>query len=178
MASKPEDRRRLFYLLPSSIFFFLIVPSATLIKGARIDSVLSLPFFPVSPLNYTLGAAAILSGALIVFESIRVLLVDGRGVPLGDLIPSQQSRRLITIGVYSSTRNPMLLGYLLALSGFGFALQSMSATLILPVTYTLVWTVWIKGYEEPRLEGRFGEEYVEYKVATPFLIPRPRKHRK
>ena len=177
MASRPEDMRRLVYLLPSSIFFFLIVPSATLVIGARIDSVLSLPPFPVPPLSYALGAAATLSGALVVYESIRALLVDGRGVPLGDLIPSQQSRRLITSGVYSSTRNPMLLGYLAALSGLGCALRSPSAALFLPAAYTLVWTAWIKGREEPRLERRFGEEYVEYRATTPFLIPRLRKPR-
>lgn len=175
MASKTVDRRRLVCLLPSSIFFFLIVPSATLVIGARIDSVLSLPIFPVPPINYAIGAAATLSGALVVYESIRALLVDGRGVPLGDLFPSQQSRRLITTGVYSSTRNPMLLGYLVALSGLGCALRSPSAFLILPVAYALVWTAWIKGHEEPRLERRFGEEYVEYRASTPFLIPRLRK---
>jgi protein-S-isoprenylcysteine O-methyltransferase Ste14 len=150
------------------------VPSATLVIGARIDSALSLPSFPVPPLNYALGAAATLSGALVVYESIRALLVDGRGVPLGDLIPSQQSRRLITTGIYSYTRNPMLLGYLLALSGLGCTLQPTSATLILPTVYTLVWTAWIKGHEEPRLERRFGEEYVEYRAATPFLFPKLR----
>jgi protein-S-isoprenylcysteine O-methyltransferase Ste14 len=175
MATRPEDIRRLFYLLPSSILFFLIVPSATLVVGARIDSVHSLPIFPVPPINYAIGAAATLSGALVVYESIRALLVDGRGVPLGDLFPSQQSRRLITTGVYSSTRNPMLLGYLVALSGLGCALRSPSAFLILPVAYALVWTAWIKGHEEPRLERRFGEEYVEYRAATPFFIPRLRK---
>lgn len=175
MASKTVDGRRLVYLLPSSIFFFLIVPPATLVIGARIDSVLSLPPFPVPPINYALGAAATLSGALVVYESIRALLVDGRGVPLGDLIPSQQSKRLITRGIYYHTRNPMLLGYLLALSGLGCALRSPSVTIILPATYALIWTVWIQGHEEPKLERRFGEEYVEYRAATPFLFPRLRK---
>ena len=103
MAPKTVDRCRLVYLLPSSIFFFLIVPSATLVIGARVDSVLLLPIFPVPPINYSIGAAATLSEALVVYESIRVLLVYGRGVPLGDLIPSQQSRKLITIRIYSST---------------------------------------------------------------------------
>ncbi len=130
------------------------------------------------PINYAIGTAATLSGALVVYESIRALLVDGRGVPLGDLIPSQQSKRLITTGVYSYTRNPMLLGYLLALSGLGYAIRSPSATLILPAIYTLVWTAWIKGHEEPRLESRFGDEYLEYRAATPFLFPRLRKPRK
>ena len=99
-------------------------------------------------------------------------------MPLGDLIPSQQSRKLITTGIYSSTRNTMLLGYLLALSGLGCALQSPCATLILPTAYTLVWKVWIKGYEELRLARRFGEEYIEYRAVTPFLFLRLRKTRK
>ena len=46
-------------------------------------------------------------------ESIRILLVRGRGIPLGDVFPEDQTTELITTGVYSQTRNPMLFGYLL-----------------------------------------------------------------
>jgi protein-S-isoprenylcysteine O-methyltransferase Ste14 len=41
----------------------------------------------------------------------------------------------------------------------------------LPGTYTAIWTAWIKLSEEPVLEERFGEEYLDYRERTPLLVP-------
>ena len=108
----------------------------------------------------------------------RVALVTGGGIPLGDLIPSDQSEALVRDGVYSKTRNPMLFGYLLALSGSGFLISSFSMAFTFPLLYTALWSAWIKGREEPSLDRRIGDEYRRYRQATPFLVPRlfPRRH--
>jgi protein-S-isoprenylcysteine O-methyltransferase Ste14 len=37
---------------------------------------------------------------------------------------------------------------------------------------TLLLLLYVKGIEEKELPQRFGEEYLEYKRRTPFLIPR------
>jgi len=91
---------------------------------------------------------------------------------MGDLIPSDQSRTLITSGVYSRTRNPMLFGYLLCLCGLGLLEGSLSSAFLLPLIYLGVWLAWIKLREEPALERRFGEGYSRYREEIPFLIPR------
>ena len=163
--------RRYLLLIPSSVFFFIIVPIFTLFSARLLDEALMLS------LNAWYAGAAVgtlflLVGGYFVLESIRVLLVTGGGIPLGDLIPSDQSEALVRDGVYSKTRNPMLFGYLLALSGSGFLISSFSMAFTFPLLYTALWSAWIKGREEPALERRFGDEYRRYREETPFLVPR------
>jgi protein-S-isoprenylcysteine O-methyltransferase Ste14 len=166
-----DAQRKRLWLVPSSLFFFIVVPMATIIIGGRIDVKAGLQAFPGRPYDYALGLPLLLAGVWVTLESIRVLLVEGRGVPLGDLVSSEQSTTLITRGIYARTRNPMLLGYLLALLGLGLVNRSVGASLVLPGAYTAIWTAWIKLREEPALEERFGEEYLDYRERTPFLLP-------
>jgi protein-S-isoprenylcysteine O-methyltransferase Ste14 len=167
-----SDSPRRVLIVPSSVIFFLIVPSATYLVGGWLDVLLGVP--PIQLLlPVALGALALLTyGGYLVIESIRVLLSEGGGVPLGDLIPSEQSRDLITSGVYYRTRNPMLFGYLVCLCGLGLLEASPSSAFFLPLLYLGVWVGWIKLKEEPALERRFEEEYRRYRDETPFLIPR------
>lgn len=105
-------------------------------------------------------------------ESIRLLLVQGGGIPLGDVLQKDQTEQLITKGVYSDTRNPMLFGYLLCFIAIGLLMNSISIALVIPVSFTAIWTIWLKKWEEPALEERFGEEYTKYKKEVTYLIPR------
>jgi protein-S-isoprenylcysteine O-methyltransferase Ste14 len=167
-----QSLRRYLLLIPSSVFFFIAVPLFTLHSGRLINEtfILELNMWPNA--SAAMGVLFLLLGGYFVLESIRVLLVTGGGIPLGDLIPSDQSEALVRDGVYSLTRNPMLFGYLLALSGGGLLISSFSTTFIFPLLYTALWTAWIKGREEPALERRFGDEYHRYREETPFLVPR------
>jgi protein-S-isoprenylcysteine O-methyltransferase Ste14 len=172
-AMAPGSPRRIL-IIPSSVFFFLIVPSATFVVGGRLDWLLGLPLIRQSLLVAVGALSLLVYGGYFVIESIRVLLDEGGGVPLGDLIPSDQSRALIVTGVYSKTRNPMLFGYFLFLCGLGLLEGSLSSAFLLPLIYMGVWLAWIKLKEEPALERRFGVEYRRYREEIPFLIPRLR----
>jgi protein-S-isoprenylcysteine O-methyltransferase Ste14 len=163
--------RRYLLLIPSSVFF-IMVPVVTLIAGEVLDEALKLELNLWPTASTTVGTLFLVSGGYFVLESIRILLVTGKGIPLGDLIPSDQSKVLLIEGVFSMTRNPMLFGYLLALSGVGLLILSFSATFIFPLLYTALWTAWIKVLEEPALERRFGDEYRRYREETPFLVPK------
>ena len=167
-----QSLRRYLLLIPSSVFFFIVVPIVTLYSGRLIDETLMLEINMWPNASAAMGALFLLLGGYFVLESIRVLLVTGGGIPLGDLIPSDQSEALVRDGVYSMTRNPMLFGYLLALSGGGLLTSSFSTAFVFPLLYTALWTAWIKGREEPALERRFGDEYRRYREETPFLVPR------
>lgn len=164
--------RKLLLVIPSSVIFFLIVPVVSVLFGEKVDAFLSLS--PIEPGTVGTGLAIILlvAGSFYVLESIRVLFTEGKGIPLGDIIPEEQTTELITTGIYSQTRNPMLFGYILCLISLGIYMKSWSIALIIPSLFTVIWTIWLKIYEEPALEARFGAPYREYRDKTPFLIPR------
>jgi len=166
--------RRLLLLLPSSLFFFGIVPVSTFFIGKWLDTIIGIPPFPPYSFNYVTGLIVMIVGITVVIQSIRVLWKVGHGIPLGDLYPSSQSTTLLTSGIYAYTRNLMLLGYLLSLCGLGLIAQSLSIAFLLPTAYTALWIAWIKKVEEPALERRFGEVYRQYKHHTPTLIPKLR----
>ena len=168
-----ETMGKVMLIMPSSVFFFILVPLASSFLGRRVDVLLGLPSLEMGRWGMIVVASLLLVGAYYVLGSIRVLLVEGDGVPLGDVLPGDQSTELVTGGVYRSTRNPMLFGYILYLIAQGIVLNSATTAFIIPVIFIGLWSVWLKKREEPGLEARFGEPYREYRERTPFLMPKP-----
>ena len=120
-----------------------------------------------------MGIGVIMSGGVICWGSMYQLYRTGRGFPWGDVDDAAQSTKLVTTGLYRYTRNPMVLGFLIVLSGIGWLWQSLTAILVIPlVAFILLW-VWLKRREEPQLEQRFGGAYHIYRETTPLIIPRP-----
>lgn len=65
----------------------------------------------------------------------------------------------------------MALGAIVLYLGVSVLLASLSAAVL--VLSGAVWLLaYIKRIEEKEMAARFGEEYVQYKQQTPFLIPR------
>jgi protein-S-isoprenylcysteine O-methyltransferase Ste14 len=168
-----ETLGKIMLIVPSSVFFFILVPLASLYVGIRVDVLSGLPALEQGKGGTFVASSLLLVGAYFVLGSIQVLLVEGGGVPLGDVLPSGQSTDLVMSGVYRLTRNPMLFGYLLCLMAQGILLKSMTTAFIIPIIFIFLWSVWLKKREEPGLEARFGETYREYRRRTPFLVPRP-----
>ena len=168
-----ETMGKMVLIMPSSVFFFILVPLASSFFGRRVDVLYGLPSLEPGRWGMILAASLLLVGAYYVLGSIRVLLVEGGGVPLGDVLSGDQSTELVTGGVYRSTRNPMLFGYLLCLIAQGMVLNSVTTAFIIPAVFIGLWGVWLKRREEPGLEVRFGAPYREYRERTPFLVPRP-----
>ena len=69
---------------------------------------------------------------------------------------------IVSTGLYQYSRNPMYLGLLIILFGFGLWLGSLSPFLMLPVFYWVITEMQIKP-EESMLEQKFGKEYLDYK---------------
>jgi protein-S-isoprenylcysteine O-methyltransferase Ste14 len=69
---------------------------------------------------------------------------------------------LVTTGLYKMTRNPMYVGLLIILAGYGVWLGSLMPFVLLPVFYGLITHMQIKP-EEAILEKKFGQEYLDYK---------------
>jgi protein-S-isoprenylcysteine O-methyltransferase Ste14 len=68
----------------------------------------------------------------------------------------------IASGIYRRSRNPMYLGFLLALSGWAWFLANAGAVLVLPV-FVAYLTRFQIAPEERILGGKFGREYEHYR---------------
>lgn len=68
---------------------------------------------------------------------------------------------LITKGVYSLSRNPFYLSYVVIVMGVAFTLGSLGAFMAPAVALVILHTVVI--IEERSLQKKFGQEYVRYK---------------
>jgi protein-S-isoprenylcysteine O-methyltransferase Ste14 len=78
--------------------------------------------------------------------------------------------RLVTSGVYSKTRNPVYLSFMIIILGIAiFSRRSLTALWI--VESVLVF-YWVAKREERDLETKFGEQYRTYKRNVPRFIPR------
>ena len=111
---------------------------------------------PTTPLRIA-GAIAILAGAALQLWCITLFHRRGRGTPTPALPPV----KLVTSGPYAKVRNPMNIGEVLVFAGmagwFGSGLMAVYA-----VAAFVVFDVFVRRYEEPRLLRVFGGEYEEY----------------
>jgi protein-S-isoprenylcysteine O-methyltransferase Ste14 len=154
------------------LLIFLFVPIITFLVGIWIDATFLLPPFPPFPYNLIMGVSIMLSGTAIGIKATRQLRSAGKGLPWGAFDKQAQSTLLVTTGIYSHTRNPITLGYTLLPFGMGLLFRSLGMAVLIPLIILVIMVIRIKKCEEPQLEARFGEEYLEYKHKTPFLIPR------
>uniref|UniRef100_A0A7C3J439 Isoprenylcysteine carboxylmethyltransferase family protein n=1 Tax=Candidatus Methanomethylicus mesodigestus TaxID=1867258 RepID=A0A7C3J439_9CREN len=153
-------------------FIFIAAPLLTFLIGRTLDSLFMFPSFPPLPINLVMGFTVFFSGLAIGIRSTRALLKIGGGLPWGELNGGSQTRALVDVGPYSYSRNPMVLGYSLLPCGMGLMFQSLGMAIFVPALTIALATLVIKGREEPNLEKRFGQRYLEYKSKTPFLLPR------
>lgn len=121
----------------------------------------------VIPVPDAIGfAILVITGAALLFTFLN-LAVGGLGAPA-----FSSSVRLTKDWLYSKMRNPMVLAVFLWFVSWGFYLQSGAFLLWVLVFVIPVEILFEKHYEERELEIRFGESYLRYKAATPFMIPK------
>jgi len=122
-------------------------------------------FLRLEKTSYDLGLFIIGLALLLLGFYLRIL---ARGFKSEQ---SDNSKKLVTGGVYSLTRNPMYLGiFLIALAAvfLGFKAWFLLVFLI----FFVLCYVRLMLEEEQKLTGFFGEQYLEYKKKTPLFIPR------
>lgn len=87
------------------------------------------------------------------------------GVPAEHHIKRQN--KLVTNGPFQYTRNPIYIGLVMVLTGYGFAINSYFTFLVsIPIWY--FYRSALK--EEKLLEKHFGQKYLEYKKTVPLFV--------
>jgi protein-S-isoprenylcysteine O-methyltransferase Ste14 len=117
------------------------------------------------------GMFLLVAGGMIALSCACVFIARGRGTPAVFDPP----RQFVVIGPYEFVRNPMYLGGLSTLVGFGFWLRSISI-LLLALVLLVVVHLFVVFYEEPGLAKRFGQSYLDYKRITHRWLPKFHKH--
>ena len=119
-----------------------------------------------------LGVALIAAGAVVVVHAFARFVTEGAGTPA----PVAPTERLVVGGLYRHVRNPMYLAVASMIVGQALLLGRSSLLLYAAIFYA-VSIAFVRGYEEPVLESRYGDEYRAYRRAVPGWWPRLRPWR-
>lgn len=121
--------------------------------------------------NWALIAGAIIIGAGILVRSITIGLVY---IIRGGANRKIHAKTLVTEGIYSVCRNPMYLGNILIILGFGIFANSLLFMGIFFPLFLLFYAAIINA-EEDFLINKFGQEFSDYIASSNALLPRLNK---
>ena len=114
------------------------------------------------------GLPLIVAGVVMLLWCVRDFFVTGRG----SLAPWAPPERLVTVGLYRVSRNPMYVAVLSLLCGWALAFGS-AAHWVYAGIVAIAFQLRVVYGEEPWLARRHGEEWEAYMAAVPrWLFPR------
>ena len=153
-------------LTPVGLVVFGVFTALFVAAALLVDRLFGLPGLLPEGARPAVSVPLITIGiAVTAWSGIHFLRV--RGTP----VPFNPPPELVDTGPYRYARNPMVTGVFLLLFGIGFAVNSISMVCIFTPLYVLAHAWELKEIEEPELERRLGERYVEYRDRTPMFIP-------
>lgn len=131
-----------------------LIVAAAMFVAAHLSPQFSRTFSGKAALALALVAAG---GALAI---AGVVAFRRKRTTVNPLTP-QASSSVVSGGIYRISRNPMYLGFFLALAGWAVYLANATAVLLLPVFLAYMTRYQIRP-EERALRARFGPEYEQY----------------
>lgn len=142
--------------------FFVALPAFLWGLGGRLDLLLALPSVG-GVLMRGIGVAVGALGVIWMAGSTWILWQAGAGLPISHLPPT----RLTISGPYTTMRHPIYVGYVAAFAGAGASAGSIGRSII--AASVLAWgsVIYALGFEEERLQRRFGAAYIAYRGTTP-----------
>ena len=116
-----------------------------------------------------LGVGMIAVGGAVLTHSFARFVIEGMGTPL----PAAPTRHLVVGGMYRHMRNPMYVALEAVILGEALLL-GQRRLLGYAAIAAIPPALFVRLYEEPKLAGRFGEEYEQYRRNVPRWLPRLR----
>jgi protein-S-isoprenylcysteine O-methyltransferase Ste14 len=148
-----------FIIFSAAVILFIII-------SLQFDKILGFPKFLDKGLANIISYPIMGIGLAVIIWCI-VHFLNAKGTPVPFLPP----KSLVTRGPYSFSRNPMVSGLIIFMFGFGIFAQSISLTFIFVPVFIFLSYLELKLIEEPELEKRLGNDYIEYKKKVPMMIP-------
>jgi protein-S-isoprenylcysteine O-methyltransferase Ste14 len=122
--------------------------------------------WPIATRGFDLtGLAPFGAGVIVLLWCVRDFYAAGKGT----LAPWDPPQRLVRVGLYRFSRNPMYVGVLLILVGWTIACRTRSL-LIYTIAVAILFHLRVLWFEEPWLARTFPEDWVEYKSRVPRWI--------
>jgi protein-S-isoprenylcysteine O-methyltransferase Ste14 len=154
------------FFTPIGAIFYGFLIFVFVVIAVHVDRLTGLTSIFPYPLNIILSLPIFSLALFLIGWSVQYFL-KAKGTP----VPFNPPPRLVTTGPYAYTRNPMLTGVFSLLFGFGVLFGSESLIIVFTPLFILI-NLWeLKSIEEPELEKRLGEEYIEYRKRTPMFFP-------
>ena len=144
----------------------VIVPAIILYQTGTLNPGWSM----ASPLNLgpvLLGGMLIALGFALMVQTISLFATTGEGT----LAPWDPTRKLVVHGIYRHVRNPMISGVFAILLG-EVSMIGSAPILYWSIGFLLINVIYMPLVEEPGLERRFGDAYIQYRKNVPRWIPR------
>jgi protein-S-isoprenylcysteine O-methyltransferase Ste14 len=140
-----------------AIFAFLALPGIV----AFIVPVLVLrPAHDAS--SHWIGVIPVAIGTLLLLWCVRDFYVAGRGT----LAPWTPPKRLVAVGLYRFSRNPMYIAVITVLIGWAVMFQTV-ALVVYAVAVTIAFHLRVVFAEEPWLARTHGKQWEEYRSRVP-----------
>jgi len=115
------------------------------------------------------GAVVLVASTVVLVQAFVRFVREGRGTPA----PVGPTERLVVGGLYRHVRNPMYVAVIGAISGQALLL-GRPVLLVYAAVAGAGMVAFVRGYEEPLLTARYGEQYRAYRRAVPGWLPRLR----
>jgi protein-S-isoprenylcysteine O-methyltransferase Ste14 len=119
-----------------------------------------------------IGAVLLAACAVVLVQAFVRFVREGRGTPA----PVGPTEKLVVGGLYRHVRNPMYVAVVGAIVGQALLL-GRPVLLVYAALAGAGMAVFVRGYEEPLLAARYGEQYRAYRRAVPGWLPRLRPWR-
>jgi protein-S-isoprenylcysteine O-methyltransferase Ste14 len=159
------------YILGFTVFIVLI--PFGLYKLSQLNYLFSgRVIFSSDILRYIISSLIFLVGAIFAVWSNIFLFTVGKGGPVDALgvSISPQTKKLVTIGPYRYSRNPMVFGAFSLYLSIVLFLNSIIGVICI-IVFLIIMIIYLKLSEEKRLLKDFGDEYIEYKKKVSMIFP-------
>lgn len=133
--------------------------------GIIIDRMMGFDKFLPHPYNW-LGLVIFIPAFIFILWTLYVFGSKGQGTP----VPYEATQHLVIEGPYKLIRNPMEFALSALMAGIAVILASYFGILLFVYTCALCHWYTVK-LEEPEMEARFGQQWLDYKARVPRWIP-------
>ncbi|NCT82962.1 MAG: isoprenylcysteine carboxylmethyltransferase family protein [Comamonadaceae bacterium] len=138
------------------LMLVLAFASAMAVVAYAVPAAVAVPWRVALAVALVLAGAAVALAGVVAFRKHRTTV---------NPFTPEQSSSLVSTGIYRFSRNPMYLGFLLALAGISVFLANWASALLIPVFVAYMNRVQIQP-EERALKQRFGQEFATYSATV------------